>query len=121
MDTARLEFVPYSGDLMGLAANENHVVFRWNVDFCTILLSMTRQGLSANCHFASNKTGLRYIKEAVDRFVWFVFSECEWCRMVVANVNRPSVGRMIERLRFFPIAKADGAIIYVRPRDGIYC
>lgn len=118
MDTARLEFLPYDGDLMGLTVTPNHVVFRWNVDFCTILFSMTQQGRSANCHFASNKAGLRYIKEAVDKFVRFVFSTFDWCRMVIANVDKSSVGRVIEKVSFFPVAIADGATIYVRPRDG---
>lgn len=117
MDTASLEFAPYSGDLMGLAANENHLVFRWSVDFCIILFSVTRKGNSANCHFASNKGGLRYIKEAVDKFVMFVFSEYDWCRMVIANVQRPSVGRLIKKVGFAPFARHEGMTFYMRARQ----
>lgn len=117
MDTARLEFLPYDGDLMGLAVTPNHIVFRWNVDFCTILFSMTKQGRSANIHFASNKQGLRYIKEAVDKFVRFVFSTFDWCRMVTGNVGRPSIGRLIEKVGFIPFADCDKGTFYMRLRD----
>lgn len=116
MDTASVEFVPYDGDRLGLAATPNHLVFRWNVDFCTILFSITRQGQSANCHFASNKQGLRYIKEAVDKFVGFVFSAFDWCRMVIANTGRPSIGRLIKKVGFIPFADCDRGTIYMRLR-----
>lgn len=119
MDTTGLEFVPYDGDLMGLAVTPNHLVFRWNVDFCTILFSMTQQGRSANCHFASDKAGLRHIKEAIDKFVRFVFSTFDWCRMVLANVDRPSVGRLIEKVRFMPVAECYKGRFYMRFQDGI--
>lgn len=117
MDSGKLEFVPYDGELMGLAVTPNHVVFRWNVPYCTILFSMTRQGNSANCHFASNKSGLRYIKEAIDKFVRFVFSELEWCKMVIANVGRPSIGRLIEKVGFTPFADCENGTFYMRLRD----
>lgn len=117
MDSGQLEFIPYDGDLMGLAVTPSHLVFRWNVDFCTILFSMTKQGLSANCHFASNKSGLRYIKEAVDKFVRFVFSAFDWCRMVVANIQRPGVCRMVEKVGFKWVADSENAKIYARLRE----
>lgn len=119
MDSGSLEFLPYDGDLMGLAVTPNHLVFRWNVDFCTILFSMTQQGGSANCHFSSNKRGLRYVKEAVDKFVRFVFSAFPWCRMVLANVERPSVGRLIQKVGFTPVADCNKGTVYMRLRDGI--
>lgn len=119
MDSARLAFVQYDGDLMGLTVTENHLVFRWNVDHCTVLFSMTRQGRSANCHFASDKRGLRHVKEAIDQFVQSVFRTCDWCEMVVANVNRPSVGRMIEKVGFVPFSDSKTGTFYMRLRDGL--
>ncbi len=117
MDSDSLEFIPHDGDLMGLTVTPNHLVFRWNVDHCTILFSMTQQGNSANCHFASNKNGLRYIKEAVDKFVRFVFSECDWCRMVIANIQRPSVCRLVEKVGFRWVAEVQDMQIYARAKE----
>lgn len=114
MDTVGIEFAPYDGDLMGLAVTPNHVVFRWNVDFCHILFSMTQQGRSANCHFASDRAGLRHIKTAIDRFVRFVFSRCDWCRMVIANVKRPSVERVVSKCGFRWVAEVDDMQVYAR-------
>lgn len=116
MDTGSVEFAPYDGDLMGLAVTPNHLVFRWNVDHCTILFSITQQGQSANCHFASNKQGLRYIKEAVDQFVRFVFSHWDSCRMVIANVKRPSVERVVKKCGFLWVAEVSDMNIYARAR-----
>jgi hypothetical protein len=112
-----VEFVQYSGDLMGLVVTANHVVFRWNVDHCIILFSMCCQGASANCHFASNKAGLRYIKHCIDKFVRFVFSRYEWCRMVIANVSPASVGRLIEKVGFVPFADCEKGTFYMRVRN----
>ncbi len=117
MDTAGLEFIPYDGDLMGLAVTPNHLVFRWNVGHCKILFSLTQQGQSANCHFASDKPGLRHIKQAIDRFVRFVFSQCDWCRMIVANIKRPSVERTVQKCGFKWVSEVDDMQIYARAKE----
>lgn len=116
MDTAGLEFVPYDGELMGLPVSPNHLVFRWNVGFCKILFSMTQQGLSANCHFASDKAGLRHIKTAIDSFVQFVFSTFDWCRMTIANISRPSVERVVRKCGFQYIYQVGDTKIYARTK-----
>lgn len=117
MDSSSVEFAPYDGDLMGLMTTPDHLVFRWNVPHCTILFSMTQQGQSANCHFASDKRGLRHIREAIDKFVRFVFSACDWCKMVIANVQRPSVCRLIRKVGFKWVAEVQGMQIYARAKE----
>lgn len=117
MDSARLAFVQYDGDLMGLTVTESHLVFRWNVDHCTVLFSMTRQGRSANCHFASDKRGLRHIKEAIEQFVQSVFRACDWCDMVVANIERPSVERTVKKCGFKWVAEVNDMQIYARAKE----
>lgn len=112
MDSA-LKFSPYSGDLMGLCTNENHLVFRWHGPG-KILFSVSRRGNAASCHFASNKNGLRYIKKAVDEFVEFVFWLFDWCTMVVAQVTKDSVGRLIEKVGFMPVTSTDEIKVYAR-------
>jgi hypothetical protein len=108
-----VEFVQYSGDLMDLEANETHLVFRW-MGPGKILFSVSRRGNAASCHFASNNAGLRYIKEAIDAFVKFVFWIFDWCTMVLAQVEKPSVGRLIKKVGFMPIGKSDNITVYAR-------
>ena len=108
-----VRFSPYSGDLMGLYVDENHLVFRWHGPG-KILFSVSRRGNAASCHFASNKNGLRYIKKAVDEFVRFVFWAFKWVTMVLAQVKKPSVGRLIEKVGFVPVANADDFTVYAR-------
>ena len=110
-----VNFTPYSGELMGLYTDENHLVFRWNGPG-KILFSVSQRGSAVSCHFASNKIGLRYIKKAVDEFVQFVFWLFDWCTMVLAQVERPSVGRLIEKVNFYPVAKCNNITVYARVR-----
>lgn len=115
MDTARLEFAPYSGDLIGLPVDENHLVFRWNGPG-KVLFSVSRRGDAASCHFASDPAGLRHLKKAIDAFVLFVFWLFDWCMMVLAQVQRPSVGRLIEKVGFMPVTTIDEITVYARAR-----
>lgn len=116
MDTASLEFVLYEGDLMGLTTTPNHLVFRWSRDDCKILFSAARQGYAMSCHFASDKAGLRHLKEAIDKFVRCVFQAFSWCTMVLANTRRASVGRLISKLNFVPTAEVEDMTVYMRVR-----
>ena len=113
MDSDTVEFKPYSGDLMGLCVDDNHLVFRWTGPG-KILFSVSRRGNAASCHFSSNKQGLRYIKEAVDKFVKFVFWLFDWCTMVIAQVKKASVGRLIEKVAFMPVTNIGDFTVYAR-------
>ena len=115
MDTARVEFAPYSGDLMGLTANKSHLVFRWSGPG-KVLFSVSRRGDAASCHFASDKMGLRHLKKAIDSFVLFVFWLFDWCTMALAQVKRSSVGRLIEKVGFMPVTTVDDITVYARAR-----
>ena len=117
MDSGQLAFVPYDGELMGLTTSPNHLVFRWNVEHCLILFSITRQGRAANCHFSSDKAGLRHARKAIDEFVRFVFAEFPWCSMVIANVKRPSVCRLIEKVNFKWVSEVQDMNIYARSKQ----
>lgn len=113
---AEAEFFPYEGDLIGLYTDENHLVFRWNRPAMKVLFSVSRRGDAASCHFASDKRGLRHLKEAVDSFVRFVFWLFDWCTMVIAQVTTQSAGRLIMKLNFTHALTVQGHDIYVRVR-----
>ena len=112
--TVEADFVPYQGDLMGLHADENHLVFRCRCCPGKILFSVARRGDAASCHFSCDKTGLRHIKEAIERFFSFLLWLFDWCRMVLAQVKRKSVGRLVRKLGFQIVAKSGDMEIYMR-------
>lgn len=90
----------YSGDLMNLPTDENHLVYRWVRDDCKILFSVTKKGDAASCHFASDKRGLRFLSQASDEFCEFCFKHYWWCNNILANVGRPSITKMLKRIKF---------------------
>lgn len=106
-------FIPYNGDLIGLVTNENYLVFKWNNDDCKILFSVSRRGNAANCHFASDKKGLRYIKQAIGEFCKFVFWLFDWCTMVMAIIHMPSVVRIVEKLGFNYLTIIEDKKVYI--------
>jgi len=114
-------FAPYGGDLIGLPTDSNHLVFRWARDGCKILFSVTKRGLAASCHFASDKAGLRHIKQAINEFSTFVFDLFKWCTMILAVVAKDSIGRLITKCEYTPIGQLSdvdgGEIVYMRVRD----
>lgn len=111
-----VKFSPYDGDLMGLYVDPNYLVFRWHGPG-KVLFSVARRGNAASCHFSSDKNGLRYIKTAISQFVDFVFWLYDWCTMVLAQVERPSVGRLISKVGFMPVAEAGDKTVYVRHKS----
>lgn len=107
------KFKKPSSDLMGLAHDENHIITEW-IGPGRIVFSMSRMGDSLSCHFASDKHGLRYIKEAIEDFVRMVMERFQWCKMLVAAVNKSSVERLIVKCGFVYECNFNGATIYKR-------
>jgi hypothetical protein len=107
-------FYEYEGDLMGLPTDDNHLIFRWLEPGCKILFSIARLGDGASCHFASDKAGMRKLKQAVDEFCKFLFRKYDWCTMVLAKVNIDSVGRLIKKCDFQVVVTVDGVTAYAR-------
>lgn len=112
-----LKFEPYDGDLMGLYVDENHHVIKWTGPG-TILFSLSRRGNAISAHFASDKQGLRHLKQAIEDCFHHVVWAFDWCTMVLAQVKSPSVGRLVEKCDFVPIATAGEYTIYMRQKDG---
>jgi hypothetical protein len=109
-----MNFYPYEGDLMGLPADKNHLVFRWADDRCKILFSVCKLGMGASCHFASDKRGLRWLKQAIDEFCGYCFIAFEWCTMILAKTGKYSIGRLISKCGFEKVAIHNGIVAYAR-------
>lgn len=94
-------FLPYTGDdLMGLTVTKNHEIYIWARKDCKVLFSATRHGNALSCHFASDKRGLRYLKQAIKEFMSFICAKYKWCEYIIAVVTRPSVERLVKKLGF---------------------
>jgi len=107
---SRLKFIPYDGDMWGLTHNKNYHVFKW-LDG-DVLFSVARLGNGATCHFAAKD--LRCIKEAINEFVEFVFYLFDWCTMVLAIIEKPSVKRIVLKCGFEKLNDS----VYIRPNYG---
>lgn len=99
---------------MGLATDENHLVFRWIKPDCKVLFSAGQKGNAMSCHFASDKRGLRRLRQAINEFCVFVFYAFPWCRMILATVNVPSVARLLPDCDFEHIGDCDDCKIFMR-------
>jgi hypothetical protein len=118
-----MNFVPYTGDLMGLPTDENHLNFRWDNESCKILFSVCRQGNGASCHFASDKKGLRKLGIAINEFINFVFSEFKWCEVIFAKIIPRSVKKISEKLGFTFLGTLDEKAkrdVYILTKEKYY-
>lgn len=116
MDSS-VKFVPYDGDSYGLQVNENYLVFRWTGSG-KVLFSVTRKGDAAYAHFVSDKGGLKHIKQAFNEFIEFTFWLFDWCKMVLATTDKPSIGRVLLKCGFSRVAESEGVTLYMRWNDG---
>ncbi len=108
--------LPFSGDSMGVASSENHVMVELLIDGSRIVVSSTRHGNAMSCHFAAEKKALRHMKNAIEEFIQFVFKECQWCEMILANIKKTSVKKLVEKCGFFPVCEINDNTLYVRAR-----
>ena len=111
-----VRFKPYSGDLIGLPTSDNHLSFRWIEPSCKILFSVCRQGNAASCHLATDKKGLRKLKQAINEYCDFVFWLFDWCKMIIGKVEKDSIGRILKKCSFKLLGNSGKVTIYVRAR-----
>lgn len=111
-------FTPATGDLLGVLETENTVAFSWNGPG-RIIASFSQRGNSIAAHFASNKDGLRHIKTAINDFCLWAFNRFKWCTMVLAQIEKPSVERIVLKCGFKKVADIlddDVKFVYMRIR-----
>ena len=113
-----MNFRPYDGDMMGILENENYLVFRWIKPGCKVLFSVTRRGKGAVCHMASDKAGLRSLKQAVNEWVDFLYWLFEWCEVIVAPTSLNSIKSLAIDCGFRVAWKEDETFVCIRRKDG---
>ena len=114
MDSDRITFMPWDGPTYGLYSDENYLVFRW-IGKGTILASVSRRGDAACAHLYSDKIGLRGLKQAINEFVEFALWLFDWCKMVLAQITKPSIERVVRKCGFNYVGEdAKGIKVYER-------
>lgn len=107
-------FIPYYGNDLGIARDENHLLFRWLELDCLVIFSVTRKGNAISCHFASDSRGLRKLKKAISEWIEFCTLSLEWCKIILANIKKPSVERLVKKLGFEQIAQIEDSRVWAR-------
>ena len=108
-------FTIATGDLLGLPTSDNHINVEW-VGEGRVLFSMTQLGDALSCHFAADKAGLRWIKQAIEEFCSCAFSWFGWCKMIIAAINKPSVERIVRKCGFSRFGTSGNTLMYMRQR-----
>lgn len=111
--------VPLQGDDLGIYKDENYYVLEWrDWEGHRVVFSATRYGDAILCHFAPAKDSLRVAKIACLDFIDWVFSACEWCKMLLSAVDKPSIMRFVGDLGFVDIARDEnGKHVFMRERS----
>jgi len=99
-----MRFYEYAGDLIGLPTSKTHRNYRWAENECKILASVTFLGNAVSAHFASDKNGLRKLKDAISDFEDFCFNFLK-AEMILAKIEKKSVERLMKRCGFVFILK----------------
>jgi len=108
-------FSAADSDLLGLPTNSNHINVEWDGPG-KVLFSMTRRGDGLSCHMAADKKSLRMIKRAINEFCDWAFNKYDWCRVIMAVTEYPSIGRILTKCGFVFLDRNDKAAAYGRFR-----
>lgn len=112
-----IKFISYNGDLIGLRTNENHLNFRWCNSRCKVLFSVAKRGAGAICHIASDKKGLRLLKQAIREWCKFCFEIFKWCKMIITIVRRRSLSKLLEKCDFIFLKKSKSKFLYAWSKE----
>ena len=93
-------FAIYTGDTGDLLTSETFYNFIWLEPNCKILFSVTQQGKDANCHFCSDKAGLRKLEQAINEWCEFCFNLFPWCKMIIGIIEKSSIRKLAEKCGF---------------------
>lgn len=106
-------------DDLGVPQDENHLLIEWFKGDARVVFSFTKKevvngNFALDCHFAANKKALRLIKESISDFTAMVQTEIPCCRMLLANIKKPSVKRLVNKCGFVYLGDIENNHYYVR-------
>jgi len=81
-----------------------------------VVFSYSQRGNALNVHLAADKSGLKYVKQALNDFCEWGFFMYPSTTMVLGMIKRDSVARLAKKCGFSHLFDQDGLKIYMRPR-----
>ena len=109
------KFKVADGDLMGVLMSPQNVAVEW-IGPGRIVCSFAQRGQAVSAHFSSDRRGLRHLKSAINDFCNWVFGAFEWCSMVIAIINKPSVVRLVKKCGFSHVIDVEDNTVYARSK-----
>ena len=70
-----------------------------------------------SCHLASDRSGVKLLKQAVNEFADFLFDEFPWCKMIFAKPNKSSLERLLLKTGFKKVYTFDDCEVYARSKS----
>ena len=113
-----MKFKPATGDLLGVAVSPRNMCVEWN-ECGRVVFSFAKRGLAISGHFSADRKGSRNIKAAINDFCEWAFYAFEWCTMMMAMIQKPSVERLVLKCGFTHLASSEESEIYVRLRQWV--
>lgn len=104
---------PFSGNDLNVPRDDNHILCEWRGNG-RIVFSFSMMGNAISAHFASGPKSLRYIKGAIEEFSDHIKVFFPWCTMILANIDRPSVIRLVKKCGFGYVASYGKCTVYAR-------
>lgn len=108
-------FTPVTENLLGVLVTEHTLSYLWGGPG-RVICSFSQRGNAISVHFSSNKEGLRHIKPAINDFCMWTFKRFDWCTMILAQIKKPSVARIVKKCGFFHVADINDIKVYSRVR-----
>jgi hypothetical protein len=90
----------------GLMITPNYKVYEWSRNGYKVFFSATRQGNAMPIHIAAAKESRRCLRIAANEFCEHLFSEYEWCEVVIGAVIPISVVNLAHKCGFHHIGDA---------------
>jgi hypothetical protein len=109
-----IKYLPYSGEINHVKHPENYLNFKWREPGSNVIFSVTRQGNGATSHFTSDRRSLRKMQQALNEWCEFCFWLFDWCEMVIAKIDKPSIRRLAEQCGFEHVVSQGNKSLYIR-------
>lgn len=108
-------FKPLEGDDLGVFRTPHTREIEWTGPG-KIVFAYSQRGNALNVHLASDKTGLKYLKRALNTFCEWGFFMYPSTTMVLGMIKCDSVARLAKKCGFTHLFDQDGLQVYMRPR-----
>lgn len=90
----------------GLYATDNHILLEWSDGERQVYFSAAQQGQAMTVHIAAKGKNKLALREAVEDFIDYIFTNYTWCDVVIGAITKPSVVNLANKCGFHHIGDA---------------